>query len=60
MIYRRHTRATAWHSCRNCSAWLDESYEERTIEPARETLCAECRSKNEQLRCEVVPQPGAA
>lgn len=60
MIYRRHTPDSIWHFCRNCPAWPEENYEERTIEPAREALCSACTARNEQLTCEVVPDPGAA
>lgn len=60
MIYRRRASESVWHFCRNCAAWPTEAYEERTIEPARDALCAECSRKNEELKCEVMPQPGAA
>ena len=60
MIYRRHKGERIWHFCRNCPAWPDRAYEERTIEPAREMLCTDCTARNDQLNCEVVPEPGSA
>ena len=60
MIYRRYVSESLWHFCRNCSSWPSERYEEGTIEPPREALCAECIRKNDELKCEVMPQPGAA
>jgi hypothetical protein len=58
MIYRRHTEIPIWHFCQNCSAWPRHDYQDQTIEPQREHLCAECSAKTEQLECEVVPEPG--
>jgi len=58
MLYRRRVDDTVWHFCQNCSCWPDERCQEETVEPPRESLCAECTAKTKELACEVVPQPG--
>lgn len=60
MIYRNRNDDRLWHFCQNCAAWPRENYREQTIEPPRDELCAECTDRIEQLKCEVVPEPGIA
>lgn len=60
MIYRRRDEDTLWHFCQNCPHWPWERFQERTIEPPRDSLCGECTSRTEKLTCEAVPEPGIA
>jgi hypothetical protein len=60
MLYRRGKQASDWHFCQNCPAWPSEDYQELSIEPPQDRLCAECTSRLVRLACDVVPEPGIA
>jgi hypothetical protein len=53
-----HTAGAIWHFCQNCEAWPSEHYQEQSVEPPRVLLCLDCICKSEQLKCEIVPEPG--
>ncbi|MFV0422456.1 hypothetical protein [Oleidesulfovibrio sp.] len=51
MTYRRKNGSDTWYFCKNCTAWPDKDFDERTTKPTTGELCNQCKAKAENNNC---------
>jgi len=55
MSYRRETRGSVWHWCRNCPEWPSQDFQQREDKPVTwtgQTLCDQCDGRALACTCQ--------
>ena len=50
--YRKKKGSDTWHWCTNCSNWPTSNYDRRKTKPTTGELDNECKSKDDENRCD--------